>query len=98
MTNKTDLRARAKVVRSMDIMARCINDENILMSWLMCGVADEDIKSDTTDDEIISMGYTHDNTFCELLSLFLRVMKRASEDGGLFVDMQGWSDKTRKEN
>lgn len=77
--------ARAKVVRSMETLARSINDESIFDSWLMVGVADGDIKADTTDEEIIEMGYCDDKTFQELMSVFLRMMYRARING-LYAD------------
>lgn len=76
---------RADIVRAMDNMVCTINDEDIIESWLMVGVADGDIKSDTTNKEIEQMGYTKDKTFEELLTLFLRLMYRAGNDG-LFFD------------
>lgn len=75
---------RAEVVRAMDTIARCINDEDIFDSWLMCGVADGDITTDTTDEDLES--YCDDDSFKELMSLFLRCMFRASASGGLYAD------------
>jgi hypothetical protein len=75
---------RADVVRAMDIMVSTINDETIIDSWLMVGVADGDITSDTTNEEIEELGYTDDTTFAELLTLFLKLMNRAGNDGLYF--------------
>ena len=75
---------RADVVRAMDIMVSTINDEGIIESWLMLGVADGDITSDTTNEEIESLGYTDDTTFAELMTLFLKLMSRAGSDGLYF--------------
>ena len=75
---------RADVVRAMDIMVSTINDATIIESWLMVGVADGDITSDTTNEEIEAMGYTDDKTFAELMTLFLRLMNRAGNDGLYF--------------
>ena len=75
---------RADVVRAMDIMVSTINDEGIIESWLMLGVADGDITSDTTNEEIESLGYTDDTTFAELMTLFLKLMSRAGNDGLYF--------------
>ena len=79
------MKNRSQVVRAMDIMVSCINDEDIIEPWLMGGVADGDIKPDTTDEEIEGMGYCDDATFHSLLSLFLKLMYRARKDG-LFAD------------
>lgn len=75
---------RADVVRAMEIMVSTINDESIIDSWLMVGVADGDITADTTNEEIEEMGYTEDTTFTELLTLFLKLMNRAGNDGLYF--------------
>lgn len=82
-TNKNE---RAEVVKAMETIARCVNDEDVLESWLMCGVADGDINEDTTADEIIEMGYTTDDTFKDVMSVFLRMMKNAWNSGGLYCD------------
>ena len=75
---------RAEMVRSMEIIARSINDEEIFMGWLMCGVADGDINANTTDEEIVDMGYTDEGTFVDLMDCFLRCMRRAYKSGGLY--------------
>lgn len=75
---------RADVVRAMDMMVSTINDESLIDKWLMLGVADGDISSDTTNEEIDELGYTNDKTFGELLTLFLKLMNRASDDGLYF--------------
>lgn len=78
--------ARAEVVKAMDTMVGCINDEGIIESWFVGGVADGDITEDTTLEDIIEMGYCDgDETFRDLLTLFLRLMNRASKDG-LYTD------------
>lgn len=79
------MKTRADVVRAMDIMISCINDEDIIETWLLIGVADGDIKTDTTNKEIEELGYTDDKTFQELMTLFLKLMDRAGIDG-LYCD------------
>lgn len=87
MANKVDMIERAKVVRSMETIARCVNDEELFVGiWLTLGVADEDIKEDTTDEEIVEMGYCEEDTFKELMHTFLVLMKEAKKDGGLYCD------------
>ena len=83
---KTKAEYRAEVVKAMETVARCINNEDILYRWLMCGVVDCDITEETTLQEIIDMGYTEDETFCDLMTLFLRLMYKASNSGGLYAD------------
>lgn len=79
-----NLHIRASVVRAMDTLARAINDEDILEDWLVYGVADGDIKNDTTDEEL--EWYCEDDEFAELMGLFLRRLNSARKDGGLYVD------------
>lgn len=79
------MKTRADVVRAMDIMVSCINDEEIMETWLAVGVADGDINTETTNEEIDDLGYTTDTTFEELLTLFLKLMNKASKDG-LYCD------------
>ena len=75
---------RADVVRAMETMVYTINDESIIDSWLSLGVADGDINSETTNEDIEMLGYTDDTTFAELLTLFLKLMNRAGNDGLYF--------------
>lgn len=77
---------RAQVVRAMDTIVNCINYEDYIDSWLMGGVAGGDIKPDTTDEEIVEMGYCEDQTFKDLMTLFLKLMYRAGGNGGLYSD------------
>ena len=81
-----NLNERAEVVRAMETLARCVNDEEVFESWLMCGVADGDIDEDTTNEEIIEMGYTTDGTMQDIMTVFLRMMKNAWNSGGLYTD------------
>ena len=78
-----NLKIRAKVVRAMDLLCRCINDEDVFMPWLSVGVADGDITSETTDEDL--EWYCEDDNFSELMLVFLRRMKYAAKDG-LYVD------------
>ena len=78
-----NLKERAKVVRAMDLLCRCINDEDVFMPWLSVGVADGDITSETTDEDL--EWYCEDDNFAELMSVFLRRMKYTAKDG-LYVD------------
>lgn len=79
------LSERQKVVRAMETIARCINDEDVFEGWLMCGVADGDITEETTDEEVDEY-YCEDDTLAELMGCFLRRMALAKKSGGLYVD------------
>ena len=53
---------------------------------LLLGVADGDIRPDTTDDDLEY--YVEDDAeFADLMDTFLHVMKNAHADGGLYVDV-----------
>lgn len=82
---------RVQMVRAMETIARSINDEDVFIGWLMCGVADGDITSETTDEEIVEMGYTEDSTLVDLMDCFLRCMRRAYKSGGLWCDLDAVS-------
>lgn len=85
---------RIKMVKAMEYICRQINDEDVLMGWLMNGVADGDIKygdlnmpedGTLTDGDIgIAYDYCKDDTFAELMGCFLRRMKFAEKSGGLY--------------
>ena len=82
--NKTE---RAKMVMAMETIARSINYEPIINSWLMLGVADGDIDENTTlDDEDVEFYYEDDDRFADLMALFLRLMRKAEANGGLYCD------------
>jgi hypothetical protein len=79
-----NLHERANVVRAMDTLARAINNENILPRWLLVGVADGDVDGNETDEDLDF--YCEDDTFAEIMGLFLQIMSAANKDGGLYVD------------
>lgn len=81
---QTNMKERVALVRAMETVARCINDGNVISGWLMCGVADGDITSTTTDEEIREEYCEDDENFIELMDTFLRCMLRANKSGGLF--------------
>ena len=81
-------KAQAKMIIEMDDVARCINDENIIESWMMGGVPDGDIPYKETIsmedlDEISEMYDEYD--FKVFIGCFLRCMKSAGRDG-LYLD------------
>lgn len=77
------LEQRAEVVKAMDLLVRCINDERHILSWWALGVADGDIKKDTTAEDLEI--YCEDDTFRDLMTFFLKLMNKASEHG-LYCD------------
>ena len=78
---------RIEFVKAMDMIARSVNDEEILEQWLTFGVADEDINEDTPDEYIADM-YCEPDCMKSLLDTFLSVMTKARKSGGLFVDLE----------
>lgn len=74
---------RYEMIRAMETIARCVNDEYVFELWLLYGVADGDIDEDTTPDDLES--YMEDDEFSDLMTTFLTVMKHAYKDG-LYCD------------
>ena len=82
---KNKLHRRARVVRAMEEIARCVNDEELFVGiWLTEGVADGDIDQKTTDEDL--EWYCEDDTFKDLMYTFLVLMEEAKKDGGLYCD------------
>ena len=79
-----NLSRRAKVVRAMETIARCVNDEEVFYRWLLYGIADGDIDDDTTDENLEY--YCEDKTFADLMERFLDLMTAAKKSGGLYKD------------
>lgn len=77
---------RKKMVLAMEFIARQINDEDVFDGWLMCGVADGDLKYGEWDVDAVDDYYIEDSTFAELMACFLRRMAGAKESGGLYCD------------
>lgn len=79
-----DKKLRCNVVRAMETLGRCINDEEIFETWLLYGVADGDIDETTTDEELEY--YITDDELAYLMRIFTLMMKQANKSGGLYVD------------
>lgn len=83
---KKNVKERVAIVRAMELLARCTNDDYVFERiWLTCGVADGDIEATTTDEDI-EMWYTDDDTFAELMDTFTHLMAVARKHGGLYAD------------
>lgn len=81
---------RIKMVKAMEFLTRCINDESIFESWLTYGVADGDIRGgdlgvNQEDTEDLDY-YIEDESFAGLMSTFLQCMADAFLSGGLYFD------------
>lgn len=81
-------KAQSKMIIEMDDIVRCINDENIVESWLMGGVPDGDIpyKDTISMEDINEVAEMYDEyDFKAFVGCFLRCIKSAGKDG-LYVD------------
>lgn len=79
------MKNRIKMVRAMETIVRNLNDEELIMDWLVVGVADGDINESTTDEEL--EWYAEDDNFVELMTTFRKIMSIAtneSKEGGCF--------------
>ena len=75
---------RKKAVVCMEYLARQINDEDVLFSWLAVGVADGDIKYGDLNPDNVDDWYIDDDNFKDLMTFFLRRMCAAYKSGGLY--------------
>ena len=74
---------RKQMVLAMERIVRCVNNEELLMPWLSCGVPDGDIERYEEDE--VDDYFTEDEHFAELMGLFLKIMAKAKKDGGLYA-------------
>lgn len=79
-----NMKERIEMIRAMETIARCVNDEGVFMHWLVMGVADGSIRENTPDEDL--EWYAKDDNFAELMETFLELMHDAKEDGGLYCD------------
>lgn len=84
---------RCMVIRAMEIIVQAVNNTKLITQWRVEAIADGDIRSDTTDDDMEY--YIDDDTFADIMDIFLQVMSNAQADGGLYVD--GIVSKAEKE-
>ena len=75
---------RKRMVLAMEYIARQVNDEDTFMLWLMVGVADGDIDYGCMDIDSVDDYYVEDERFRDLMTMFLRRMVDAWDDGGLY--------------
>jgi len=74
---------RVEMIRSMEFIARALNDEELLVGvWFMNGVDDGGINENTTDEEIFINYCESEEQFQDLMACFARLMRYAtnSED------------------
>lgn len=69
-----NVQERVKMVRAMDLIARSLNDEMLLMRWFSGGVADGDYK---LSDEDLECYVTDDEDFEQLMTLFRKLVSHS---------------------
>ncbi len=79
---KRQLKERVKLLRAMETIARCVNDEDIFELWLAEGIPDGEIKENTTDEEIEWLAESEE-TMTDIMDTFVKLMKNAYRSGGL---------------
>jgi len=80
-----NLYSRGQLVRAMDSIARCVNDEDMLDFWLTNGVADGDLDCAASLGESLEY-YSRDENFARLMETFLSLMEKTKHSGGLYHD------------
>lgn len=93
---------RIDMLKSMNTIARSINNESLIHIWLTCGIEDGDL----TDEQLFN-DYGDDKTFADIMALFCRLMRYMNTDddceetdrnkgnGLLFCD---WVESKMQEN
>ena len=85
-----NLMERMLMVKAMDYVARQLNNEDHLMTWLEIGVADEEIPygelslTGPIDRDPAFWYAENEEHFGELMGDFLKIMARAYKNGGLY--------------
>lgn len=83
--NNINFKERVSVIRAMDTIVRSLNDEGDILWWLGSGVPDGEINPKTTDEELYWL--VDDNeSFADIMSTFIKIMKRQPVDGAMWVD------------
>ena len=75
---------RKLMILAMERIIRSLNDEDLMIAWLYDGVPDGDIQKYTVDE--VDDYFLDDESFADLMGLFLRIMAKANKSGGLYVD------------
>lgn len=85
---------RKQLVLAMEFIVRHINDTEVFMKWLTCGVPDGDITfNNLTDTQEVDEYFTEDANLAELMDLFLKIMQDTLENGGLYCDRVSSKEK-----
>lgn len=83
--NNINLKERVSVIRAMDTIVRSLNDERDILWWLDSGVPDGEINEETTDEELYWL-VDDDESFADIMSTFVKIMRRQPVNGAMWVD------------
>ena len=80
---KTVMTIRKEAMLAMERLVRSVNDEELLLPWLMYAVPDGAIQNYTIDE--VDDSLVEDDEFAILTGLFLHIMSQAEHEGGLYI-------------
>ena len=83
--NNINLKERISVIRAMDTIVHRLNDEEYIAWWLEDGVPDGEIDEETADEELYWL-VDDDKSFADIMSTFIKIMRRQPVDGAMWVD------------
>lgn len=83
--NNINFKERVSVIRAMDTIIRSLNDERDILWWLDSGVPDGEINEETTDEELYWL-VDDDESFADIMSTFVKIMRRQPVNGAMWVD------------
>lgn len=83
--NNINLKERVSVIKAMDTIVRSLNDERDILWWLDSGVPDGEINEETTDEELYWL-VDDDESFADIMSTFIKIMRRQPVNGAMWVD------------
>ena len=83
--NNINFKERVSVIRAMDTIVRSLNDERDILWWLDSGVPDGEINEETTDEELYWL-VDDDESFADIMSTFIKIMRRQPVNGAMWVD------------
>lgn len=83
--NNINFKERVSVIKAMDTIIRSLNDERDILWWLDSGVPDGEINEETTDEELYWL-VDDDESFADIMSTFIKIMRRQPVNGAMWVD------------
>lgn len=83
--NNINLKERISVIRAMDTIVHSLNDEEYIAWWLEDGVPDGEIDEGTADEELYWLA-DDDESFADIMSTFIKIMRRQPVNGAMWVD------------